>query len=68
MQPTEHSNTRCPAYLHPSACSSPATVETIQNRTGLLVITNSKGRTEAVQTGDTAATDHSTWPFGGDAA
>lgn len=68
MQHTQHSNTRCPVYLHPSACSSPATVETIQNRTGLLVITNSKGHTDAVQPVDTAAAYARTLPFGGDAA
>ena len=63
MQTTQHSNTRCPVYLHPSACSSPAAVEAIQHRTGLLVITNPKGRAEAVQPADT-----NTWRFGGDAA
>jgi hypothetical protein len=68
MQTTQHSNTRCPVYLHPSACSSRAAVEAIQHRTGLLVIANPKGRTEAVQPVDTAAADVSTWPFGGDAA
>ena len=67
MQTTQHSNTRCPVYLHPSACSSRAAVEAIQHRTGLLVITTPKGRTEAVQPIDTAAAD-TTWPFGGDAA
>jgi hypothetical protein len=68
MQPTQHSNTRCPVYLHPSACSSRAAVEAIQRRTGLLVITSPKGRTEAVQPFDTAAVDDTSWPFGGDAA
>ena len=68
MQSIQHSNTRCPVYLHPSACSSPAAVKAIQHHTGLLVITTPKGRTEAVQPVDTAAADASTWPFGGDAA
>lgn len=68
MQTTQHSNTRCPVYLHPSVCSSREAVEAIQHRTGLLVIATPKGRSEAVQTGVTAATDDSTWPFGGDAA
>lgn len=68
MQTTQHSNTRCPIYLHPSASSSRAAVEAIQRRTGLLVITNPKGRTEAIQASNTPAADDSHSPFGGDAA
>lgn len=68
MQTTQHSNTRCPVYLHPSACSSPAAIEAIQHRTGLLVITSPKGRTAAAQAVDTTAAAASTGPFGGDAA
>jgi hypothetical protein len=68
MQTTQHSNTRCPVYLHPSACSSRAAVEAIQRRTGLLVITTAKGRTEAVKPFDNAAAEDTSWPFGGDAA
>ena len=68
MQITQQSNTRCPVYLHPSACSSPAAVEAIQHRTGLLVIINPKGHTEFKQPAGTPAADTSTWPFGGDAA
>ncbi|VVP05674.1 hypothetical protein PS903_03012 [Pseudomonas fluorescens] len=68
MQSTQHSNTRCPVYLLPSACGSPAAVKAIQHHTGLPVITPLKGRTEAVQSVDTAAADASTWPFRGDAA
>ncbi|MBH8610514.1 hypothetical protein I4N56_005845 [Pseudomonas mohnii] len=68
MQTTQHSNTRCPVYLHPSACSSRAAVEAIQRRTGLLVITSPKGHTEAIKPLNTAAADDSSWPFGGDAA
>ena len=68
MQTTQHSNTRCPVYLHPAACSSRAAIEAIQHHTGLLVITTPKGRTEAIQRSDTVAADDSTWPFGGDAA
>lgn len=66
MPITQHSNTRCPVYLHPSACSSRAAVEDIQRRTGLLVITTPKGRTAAVEPTSTAI--DSSWPFGGDAA
>lgn len=66
MQNTQHNTTRCPIYLHPSACSSRAAVEAIQRQTGLLVITTPKGRTAAVKSTSTA-TDNS-WPFGGDAA
>ena len=68
MQTTQHSNSRCPVYLHPSACSSRAAVEAIQRRTGLLVITSPKGRTEAINPLNTAAADESSRPFGGDAA
>lgn len=67
MQTTLHSNTRCPVFLHPAACSSRA-VEAIQRRTGLLVITTLKGRTEAIQAFNTPAADNSHSPFGGDAA
>ena len=66
MQTTQHSNTRCPVYLHPSACSSRAAVEAIQRRTGLLVITSPKGRTAVVE--PTNSVTDSSWPFGGDAA
>ena len=38
MNLTQHIPTRCPVYLHPSACTSPAAVEAIQRKTGLLVI------------------------------
>jgi hypothetical protein len=68
MQTTQHSQTRCPVYLHPSACRSRAAVEAIQHRTGMLVITTPKGRIKAVQPAGTAAADTTTWPFGGDAA
>lgn len=68
MQTTLHSSTRCPVYLHPSACSSRAAVEAIQHRTGLLVITNPKGRTEAIKPLNTVPADDSSSPFGGDAA
>jgi hypothetical protein len=68
MQTTQHSNTRSPVYLHPSACSSRAAVEAIQERTGLLVITNPKGRTASIKNADIASADDSSWPLGGDAA
>jgi hypothetical protein len=68
MQTTQHSNTRRPVYLHPSACNSRATVVAIQHRPGLLVITNTKGLTEAIKPFENAGADDSTWPFGGDAA
>jgi hypothetical protein len=68
MQTTQHSNTRCPVFLHPATCSSRAAVEAIQRRTGLLVITTLKGRTEAIQAFNTPAADNSHSPFGGDAA
>lgn len=68
MQTTQHSNTRCPVYLHPSVCSSRAAVEAIQRRTGLLVITSPKGRNEAVTPFQVNEVDDTSWPFGGDAA
>ena len=68
MQTTQHSNTRCPVYLHPAACSSRTAVEAIQRRTGLLVITSPKGRTEAIKPLNTVAGDDNSSPFGGDAA
>ena len=68
MQTTQHSNTRCPVYLHPSACSSRAAVEAIQRRTGLLVITSPKTIPTAIKPTAEAASDDGTWPFGGDAA
>lgn len=68
MQTTQHSDTRCPVYLHPSACSSRAAIEAIQHRTGLLVITTPKGCTRAVMPTSSTTTDEGTWPFGGDAA
>lgn len=68
MQTTQHSNSRCPVYLHPSACSSRAAIEAIQHRTGLLVITNTKGLTEAIKPFENTGADDNTWPFGGDAA
>lgn len=56
---TQHSPTRCPVYLHPAACTSPAAVEAIQRQTGLLVIATR--RTAAAKPVDLG-------PFGGDAA
>jgi hypothetical protein len=64
MQTTQHNDTRCPVYLHPTACSSRAAVEAIQRRTGLLVITT-KGHTEAIQALTNAAAFST---FEGDAA
>ncbi|MDS9878290.1 hypothetical protein RMI40_25970 [Pseudomonas protegens] len=57
---TQHSPTRCPVYLHPAACTSPAAVEAIQRQTGLLVIATTR-RTAAAKPVDLG-------PFGGDAA
>jgi hypothetical protein len=64
MQTTQHSNTRCPVYLHPAAATSRAAVIAIQQTTGLLVITNARSKTRTAQLID--ATDTSPW--GGDAA
>lgn len=65
MQTTQHSTTRCPVYLHPAACTSPAAVEAIQKNTGLLVIVTPGARLASAKAVN-AATDFD--PFGGDAA
>lgn len=67
MQTTQHSSTRCPVYLHPTACTSPAAVEAIQRDTGLLVITNLNSRPIAAQPAHPVASDNF-GPWGGDAA
>lgn len=66
MQTTQHSNTRCPVYLHPAAASSPAAVERIQRNTGLLVIVN-LGRASIAPAPAAIASDDQ-GPWGGDAA
>ncbi|WP_426177729.1 hypothetical protein [Pseudomonas sp. TWRC1-2] len=66
MQTTQHSNTRCPVYLHPAAATSPAAVERIQRNTGLLVIVNLGRATIAPAPTATASDDLGPW--GGDAA
>jgi hypothetical protein len=40
MQTTQHSNTRCPVYLHPAAATRLAAVKRIQRSTCLWVIVN----------------------------
>ena len=64
MNSTQHSNTRCPVYLHPAAATSRAAVTAIQQATGLLVITNTRTRSRAAQLIGTTETS----PWGGDAA
>ena len=66
MSTTQHSNTRCPVYLHPAAATSPAAVERIQRSTGLLVIVN-LGRA-TIAPAPTAVTNGDQGPWGGDAA
>ena len=66
MKNTQHSNTRCPVYLHPAACTSPAAIKLIQQRTGLLVIVNLGRPTIALQPASVAKNDFGPW--GGDAA
>lgn len=62
---TQHSTTRCPVYLHPAACTSPAAVDAIQRQTGLLVIIT-PGRRAPTAAEQPAA--FKPGPFGGDAA
>lgn len=64
MQTTQHSNTRCPVYLHPAAATSRAAVIAIQQTTGLLVITNTRSKTRSAHLVDNTETS----PWGGDAA
>lgn len=66
MQTTQHSNTRCPVYLHPAAATSPDAVERIQQSTGLLVIIN-QGRATVAKQPPPVVTDYQ-GPWGGDAA
>lgn len=66
MNITQHSNTRCPVYLHPAAATSPAAVERIQRSTGLLVIVNLGRATIAPSTAAIVSDDQGPW--GGDAA
>ncbi|KRD02515.1 hypothetical protein ASE33_18100 [Pseudomonas sp. Root9] len=66
MQTKQHSNTRCPVYLHPSAATSPADVERIQRSTGLLVIVNLGRATIAPAPAAIAPDDQGPW--GGNAA
>lgn len=66
MQTTQHSNTLCPVYLHPTAATSPATVERIQRHTGLLVIANRGRATIACPPAIVIADNQGPW--GGDAA
>jgi hypothetical protein len=61
MQTTEH-NKRCQVYLHPAAATSKASIEAIQRRTGLLIITSLKQRQAQLNHADSSA------PWGGDAA
>lgn len=62
---TQHSSTRCPVYLHPAACTSPAAVDAIQRQTGLLVIIT-PGHRAPTAAAQPAAFEPG--PFGGDAA
>ncbi|MFI8430975.1 hypothetical protein ACIGEI_25020 [Pseudomonas sp. NPDC078863] len=66
MQTTQHSNTRCPVYLHPTAASSPGAVERIQRSTGLSVIVNLGRATIAPAPASIVTDDRGPW--GGDAA
>lgn len=66
MNITQHSNNRCPVYLHPAAATSPAAVERIQRSTGLLVIVN-LGRATIAQAPAAVVSDDQ-GPWGGDAA
>jgi hypothetical protein len=69
MQTTHQRRTPCPVYLHPTACSSRASVEHLQLRTGRLVISNPSGRTAAIKPVFIAdASEAASGPIGDDAA
>ena len=40
MDTAQHATPRCPVYLHPACASKPATVLSIQQATGQLVVIN----------------------------
>ncbi|MBU6959640.1 hypothetical protein KRR23_18115 [Pseudomonas sp. CVAP len=61
MQSTQHSNTRCPVYLHPTAITSPTAVEAIQQHTGLLVIINIGRPATALPASPVAIDDIGPW-------
>jgi hypothetical protein len=63
MQTPQHSNTRCPVYLHPAATNRAAVIA-IQQATGLLVIINTRSKPAAAQLIGSSDTS----PWGGDAA
>jgi len=61
MQITQHLKS-CPVYLHPAAATSRASIEAIQRRTGLLIITTPKQRHAQLNQAEDST------PWGGDAA
>lgn len=61
MQTAQHNN-RCRIFLHPAAATSKASIEAIQRRTGLLIITSPKQRNAQLAQADDMG------PWGGDAA
>ena len=63
---TQRTAPRCPVYLHPKAAISPATVERLQRRTGLLVIVN-RGRA-TIDCPPAIVIADNQGPWGGDAA
>lgn len=63
---TQRTAPRCPVYLHPTAATSPAAVERIQRRTGLLVIVNRARATIDCPPAIVIADNQGPW--GGDAA
>ncbi|RIJ12053.1 hypothetical protein DXT77_05865 [Pseudomonas sp. 91RF] len=69
MQTSQHRNTRCPVYLHPSLCTSRGAVEDLQRRTGLLAISSPHRRTAAAtQLITAAASEPAAGSHGDDAA
>lgn len=66
MDTAQHSSTRCPVYLHPTAASNPRTVASIQQATGQLIVL-AGGRPQLKRTSQPALSSFG--PFnGGDCA
>lgn len=67
MQSAQHmKQARCQVYLHPAAATSPAAVEAIQARTGLLVIVGTSQRACLTQPRPVApSTEADSGPWGG---
>jgi len=68
MDTARHNTTRCPVFLHPAAANSPATIASIQQATGQLIVL-AGGRPQLKRNTLPAADDYQGFgPFPGGAA